>query len=67
MGSDLTSGKWAWGDGSVRAITRTITLGVPKPKSHTGLMPPEGGTTLSPADLAAVADYVWALGHAHRH
>jgi glucose/arabinose dehydrogenase len=67
VGSDLTSGKWAWGDGSVQAITATITLGVTKPKSHEGVMPPKGGTNLSSADLAAVADYVWALGHANGH
>lgn len=63
VGSDLTSGKWLWGDGSVQAIARTITQGVPKPKNHTGAMPPYGGAQLSKADLAAVADYVWALGH----
>ncbi len=67
MGSDLTSGKWLWGDGSVRAITRTIAQGVPKPKDHTGVMPPMGGTQLSKADLAAVADYVWAIGHQKPH
>jgi glucose/arabinose dehydrogenase/mono/diheme cytochrome c family protein len=63
MGSDLTSGKWLWGNGSVKAITRTIAQGVPTPKNHTGAMPPMGGTQLSKADLAAVADYVWAIGH----
>ena len=26
-------------------------------------MPPMGGAQLSQADVAAVADYVWALGH----
>jgi mono/diheme cytochrome c family protein len=59
VGSDLTSGKWLWGNGSVKAITRTIAEGVPKPGNHTGVMPPMGG---SQADLAAVADYVWAIG-----
>jgi glucose/arabinose dehydrogenase/mono/diheme cytochrome c family protein len=63
VGSDLTGGKWQWGNGSVHAITLTIQHGVPKPKNHTGVMPPEGGTKLSSADLAAVADYVWAIGH----
>ena len=63
MGSDLTSGKWLWGNGSVRAITQTIAQGVAKPKQHTGVMPPMGGAQLSQADLAAVADYVWAIGH----
>ena len=63
LGSDLTSGKWLWGNGSIQAITRTIAQGVPKPKQHEGVMPPMGGTQLSQADLAAVADYVWALSH----
>src|ERR1700722_2775932 len=67
VGSDLTSGKWQWGNGSLRSITLTIQHGVPKPKSHTGVMPPEGGTKLSAADLAAVADYVWAISHQGAH
>jgi len=30
-------------------------------------MPPMGGAQLSQADLAAVAGYVWAIGHQNRH
>jgi glucose/arabinose dehydrogenase/mono/diheme cytochrome c family protein len=67
MGSDLTDGKWLWGNGSVQAITRTIAQGVTQPKEHTGVMPPMGGTQLSKTDLAAVADYVWAIGHQDQH
>jgi glucose/arabinose dehydrogenase len=63
VGSDLTSGKWLWGDGSIASITQTIENGVPKAKEHAGAMPPKGGAELSQADVAAVADYVWALGH----
>jgi glucose/arabinose dehydrogenase len=63
LGSDLTSGKYLWGNGTVQALTHTITLGVAKPKDHTGAMPPMGGVKLSKTDLAAVADYVWAIGH----
>jgi glucose/arabinose dehydrogenase/mono/diheme cytochrome c family protein len=63
VGSDLTTGKYLWGDGSVDAITQTIEHGVPKAKEHTGAMPPKGGANLSQADVTAVADYVWALGH----
>lgn len=63
VGSNLTSGKWLWSDGSVAGITRTINSGVPKAKEHTGAMPPKGGANLSKTDVAAVADYVWALGH----
>jgi mono/diheme cytochrome c family protein len=67
VGSDLTSGKWLWGNGSVQAIKQTIAHGVQKPKNHTGAMPPNGGVALSQADLAAVADYVWAIGHQKTH
>jgi glucose/arabinose dehydrogenase len=67
QGSDLTSGKWLWGNGSVDAIKATIASGVANPKQHTGAMPPMGGAQLSPADLTAVADYVWAIGHQKEH
>jgi glucose/arabinose dehydrogenase/cytochrome c553 len=63
-GSSLISGKWLWGSGSLAAIKHTITVGVPKPKLDTGLMPAKGGAQLSDADVAAVAAYVWAIGHA---
>jgi glucose/arabinose dehydrogenase len=67
MGSDLASGKWLWGNGSIKAIARTIAQGVPHPKEHAGVMPPMGGVQLSQPDLTAVADYVWAIGHQNRH
>ena len=67
VGSNLASGHWIWSDGSVQGITQTITNGVPQPKDHTGAMPPKGGVQLSQADVAAVADYVWALGHQNTH
>jgi glucose/arabinose dehydrogenase/cytochrome c5 len=63
VGPDLTSGKWLWSDGSLAAITKTITDGVPRPKSYGAPMPPMGGAQLSPAEVSAVAAYVWALGH----
>jgi glucose/arabinose dehydrogenase/cytochrome c5 len=61
LGSDLTKGKWLWGDGSLAAIARTITEGVATPKQHTGAMPPMGGAQLSPSDVSALAAYVAAL------
>jgi glucose/arabinose dehydrogenase/mono/diheme cytochrome c family protein len=61
LGPDLTSGKWLWGDGSLKAITRTIVDGVPRPKEHTGPMPPMGGAKLSQQDIAAGAAYIWAI------
>jgi glucose/arabinose dehydrogenase/mono/diheme cytochrome c family protein len=63
LGPDLTSGHWLWGDGSLPAITRTITDGVPHPKQYPGVMPPMGGAQLSPAEVSAVAAYVWSLSH----
>jgi glucose/arabinose dehydrogenase/mono/diheme cytochrome c family protein len=63
VGADLTSGSWIWGDGSLPAITATITKGVPAAKKAFGAMPPLGGANLSPSDVTAVAAYVWALGH----
>jgi len=63
LGPNLTSGKWLWGDGSLKALTQTITNGVPVPKQSLGAMPPLGGAQLSKDDLSAVAAYVWAIGH----
>jgi glucose/arabinose dehydrogenase/cytochrome c5 len=63
VGANLTSGTWLWGDGSLQSITDTIKNGVPQPKQHPGAMPPFGGISLSDNDLAAVAAYVWAIGH----
>ncbi|HUN99022.1 MAG TPA: PQQ-dependent sugar dehydrogenase [Bradyrhizobium sp.] len=65
VGPDLASGNWVWGNGSLAAITKTVTDGVPHPRNYTGVMPPKGGAELSNADVAAVAAYVWAVGHAH--
>jgi len=63
VGPDLTSGTWLWGDGSLDSLTRTIVAGVPQPKKNLGAMPPFGGVELSQDAVAAVAAYVWALGH----
>jgi glucose/arabinose dehydrogenase/mono/diheme cytochrome c family protein len=63
LGPDLTSGQWLWGDGSLPAITRIITEGIADPKEYRSPMPPMGGAQLSPSEVAAVAAYVWALGH----
>ena len=60
----LNSGHWLWSDGSLPALTATIENGVPQPKQYQGVMPPLGGAPLSPRDVAAVAAYVWAVGHA---
>jgi mono/diheme cytochrome c family protein len=52
---------WLWGDGSVPSIAATITNGVPNPKNYRSSMPPMGGAQLTPTDVLALADYVWAL------
>jgi len=63
LAPDLTDSKWIWSDGSLASITKTIREGVPAPKQHTGVMPPMGGTQLTPAQLAAVGAYVYSLSH----
>ena len=45
---------FAWGDGSVNAIKRTIM--------HNMAVAPGMDGNLKPADVDAVAAYVWALG-----
>ncbi|MGH8318171.1 MAG: c-type cytochrome [Steroidobacteraceae bacterium] len=64
LGPNLTSGKWLWSDGSYGGIERTILSGVPRPKEYRSPMPPMGGAQLSKRQVAAVAAYVWGLGHA---
>ena len=63
LAPDLTGSKWLWGDGSLQAITKTITDGVPQPKNYRSPMPPMGGAQLSRSEVAAVAAYVWAISH----
>jgi len=66
VGPPLNSGVWVQSDGSLEAITRIITVGVSHPRNYTGVMPPLGGAPLSKQDVAAVAAYVWAIGHTAR-
>jgi glucose/arabinose dehydrogenase/mono/diheme cytochrome c family protein len=66
LGPDLTSGRWLWSKGSLSDIERTILHGVPKPKKYRSPMPPMGGAQLTHAQVAAVAAYVWGLGHTNR-
>jgi len=63
LGPDLTSKDHLWTDGSLAQITNVIAKGVPTPKRYRSAMPAMGGAQLSPADLAAVSAYVWAVGH----
>ena len=63
VGPSLTANKWAWSDGSVDGIKKTITEGVAKPKNYRAPMPPMGGAPLTPDQVSEVAAYVWAIGH----
>jgi glucose/arabinose dehydrogenase/mono/diheme cytochrome c family protein len=64
LGPNLSSGKWLWSDGSLSGIERTVRHGVPNPKQYRSPMPAMGGAQLDPQQIAAVAAYVWGLGHA---
>jgi mono/diheme cytochrome c family protein len=63
LGPDLTSGRFAWSDGSTAGIAKTITEGVAMPKQYRSAMPALGGAPLSGSDVNAVAAYVWAISH----
>ena len=63
LGSDLTTNKWLWSDGSWAGITKAITDGVPQPKQYRSAMPPMGGSQLTPDQASALGAYIWALSH----
>ena len=59
---NLTDNKWLHVRGSYLAIANQIIMGVPYERSRTGIvMPPRGGSSLSDADVNAVAAYVWVI------
>jgi glucose/arabinose dehydrogenase/mono/diheme cytochrome c family protein len=66
LGPPLTgkNKKWLWSDGSFAGIAKTITDGVSQPKDYRSPMPPMGGAQLTPAQVKALAAYVWSLNHA---
>jgi glucose/arabinose dehydrogenase len=63
VSGNFVQGAGGQGDGSYAGITKSITMGVPKPRNFSDAMPPKGGAPLSDADIAAVAAYVWAISH----
>ncbi len=64
VGPSLTDAEWIHGDGSYDSIVATVTGGVPKEKSKSGIMmPPKGGSTISEEEVKAVAAYVYSLSH----
>jgi mono/diheme cytochrome c family protein len=68
LGANLTDTKWLFSDGSYEAIVKQILSGVGASQSTNGaVMPPKGGSSLTDAQVKAVAAYVWSLSHpAHK-
>jgi mono/diheme cytochrome c family protein len=54
-GNDLTAGMFVWSNGSVKELKRTIL--------HNMEVAPGRDGDLEPADVDAVAAYVWAISH----
>jgi mono/diheme cytochrome c family protein len=64
IGPNLTDQEWLHIDGSYEQIVKQILSGVDQAASKTGqIMPPKGGSSISEADVRAVAAYVWTLSH----
>ena len=63
LAPDLTDSIWLNGDGTFRFIMTTIINGVPSPKDHPEAMLPMGGASFSPAQVEAVAAYVYTRSH----
>jgi len=56
--------KWLTGDGSYAFLVKRITEGVPTPVApYVTSMPPMGGSQLTPAQVNAVAAYIYSLSH----
>jgi mono/diheme cytochrome c family protein len=63
LAPSLVDGNWSFGDGSFKAIAKTVADGVPRPRNYSDPMPPRGGAALSDAQVNAVSAYVWAISH----
>jgi cbb3-type cytochrome c oxidase subunit III len=64
VGPNLTDSTWIHGDGSYDFIVATVTTGIPKEKSKSGIMmPPKGGSTITDDQVKQVAAYVYSLSH----
>lgn len=62
LAPSLRDSTWIHSQGSYDDIVGQVRRGVPAESSATKLvMPPRGGSTISDAELAAVAAYVWSL------
>ena len=63
LAPDLTDATWLNVDGSYAAIAGLVRTGVAKPKKFPAPMPPMGGASLAPAQVCALAAYVYSLSH----
>jgi mono/diheme cytochrome c family protein len=64
MGANLTDEKWLHSKGTYDDIVKQIMTGVTAKESTTGtVMPPKGGSSITDAQVKAVAAYVWSLSH----
>ncbi len=62
VGPDVTDTLWLHHKGSYEEIFAQIVRGIPGDESKSGTpMPPRGGSSLTDAELRAVAAYVWSL------
>lgn len=61
LGPSLIDQEWLHGDGSYAFIVQTVDKGVDKPKKAAAPMPAKGGGQLTPAQVLAVAAYVYSL------
>lgn len=61
LGPDLTDGEWLHITGTAAEIAGVVREGIAKPKKFPAPMPPMGGARLRPAEIEAVARYVFEL------
>ena len=64
LGANLMDAEWLHADGSFESIVTQILTGVTADTSSSGtVMPPKGGSTITDAQVRAVAAYVYSLSH----
>lgn len=62
VGPSLVDAEWIHSKGTAEEIATQVMKGVSKEESKSGIpMPPKGGSTISDADVKAVAAYVHSL------
>ncbi len=63
IGANLSDARGCGATAASRASRARSRKAWPQPSSRSGVMPPLGAAPLQPADVDAVAAYVWALSH----